>query len=440
MERFKHLCDYGLKIGVLPTTYGKSIGSGSAARDLIRKWPEMVYGFGNCLDFHPDTEELAKWDVAADDPSKEWQSTGWAHYNMNDPKVVQHGIDQIIASTEQFGWAAVRFDGHFRARSGKQPVDGATVEFTADAADRQTAANQETLKEQALARFPRYGFGYNYAECHFDRRLEAQPRETIELCAGNGLIMDEYARGNIGGAHPYRNWADFAEMLVRENEQIRRLGGHLLPLVQGGLIGRYQTIFILAAGGHPGMAVPGGIDHPYNAFATRYSSVLWHEGVRNLWNPNGMIIVPDTVWWENYVRVHDLDSKHRRLIVHLINAPPHETATETAGQIAEAKRRTQRRRQIAVAAATKKVEPDFSEIDNLTPVQLTPLPITDVPVRVVPQAFDRPWQATRALLLDPETTTRTTLEIDRSDPYFWELRIPKLEFWAVIVVELEVQP
>ena len=439
MGRFRHLCEYGLEIGVMPTTYGKSIGSGSGARDLIRRRPELVYGFGGVLDFHPDTEELAKWDIVAEDPRKEWQSIGWAHYNMNDPAVVQHGIDQIIASTRQFGWSAVRFDGHFRARQGKQRVGDSDADFTADAADRQTAVNQRALKDQALAEFPRYAFGYNFAECGFDKRLETQPREAIELCAGTGLVMDEYARSNNDGAHPYRNWAAFASMLVRETEQTRRLGGVLLPLVQGGLLGRYQTLLIYAAGAHPGMAATHTIDHPYNAFATRYSSVLWHKDIRNVWNPNGMVIVPGSVWWEEYVRVHDLDDGRRRLIVHLINPPPHETAVETVAKIDEVRKRDARRRQIASEAGAHKVEPDFSEVDDLAPIALTPPAQTDIPVRVVPQAFDRPWRAARALLLDPEAVTQSELEIDQSDPYFWEVRVPKLEFWAVVVVEMEVK-
>ena len=64
----------------------------------------------------------------------------------------------------------------------------------------------------------------------------------------------------------------------------------------------YQTLMIYAAGAHPGMAAAYRIDHPYNAFATRYSSILWHKGIRNVWNPNGLVIVPSSVWWENYVR------------------------------------------------------------------------------------------------------------------------------------------
>jgi hypothetical protein len=43
----------------------------------------------------------------------------------------------------------------------------------------------------------------------------------------------------------------------------------------------------------------------------------------------------------------------------------------------------------------------------------------------------------RVLLCDPETTTHHTLPLDTTDPYFWELHVPELKFWVVLVVELE---
>ncbi len=39
-DRLKHMCDYGRQIGVMPTTYGKAVGSGSGARDAILKRPQ----------------------------------------------------------------------------------------------------------------------------------------------------------------------------------------------------------------------------------------------------------------------------------------------------------------------------------------------------------------------------------------------------------------
>lgn len=432
LERLKHLCAYGRQIGVLPTTYGKSVGSGSAARDFIRANPEMIYGYGGVMDFSPDTEDLARWNK---DEKPYWQACYWANYNMNDPAVVQHGITEIINSTKQFGWAGVRFDGHFRARTGKQRVGDKIVDFSPEMADAQTAANQKALKEQMRAVDPRYVYGYNFAECDFHGRLIDNPRESLELCAGGGHIMDEYSKQNAGASHPFRKWTDYAHLLATSAEQVRRLGGHYFPMVfSTGAVGRYQNIFTFAAGAHPN-GMPG--DHPYNAFATRYAELLWGENVRNLWNPCGLVIVEPGVLWEDYVRIQRLDKQRQRLIVHLINPPAHETATETQAAVNELARRDRRKAELKTAADKAKTTPDYSELEKLPPVQLNPGPKAEIAVKLVRQALDDgPWKVSRALQLDPETGKQTPLAADATDPYFIQFRVPEVKFWGVVVIEL----
>jgi hypothetical protein len=431
LERLKHMCDYGRTIGVLPTTYGKSIGSGSAARDFIRANPEMIWGFGGVMSYEPDTEELAKWDVVTE---KAWQSTAWANYNMNDPAVVQHGIDQIIASSKQFGWAGVRFDGHFQARAGKQRVGDKIVEFSPDDTDRQTAANQKTLKEQTLKILPGYVFGYNYANCGLEHRFQSNLRETIELCRGGGHIMDEYAKQNEGGNHPFRKWTDFASLMVRQTEQVRRLGGELFPMIGAGRVGWYQTVFALSAGAHPNN---GYAPQALNRFATRYGELLWGKTLRNVWNPLGLVVVRPGILWENYVREQSLDDRHKRLIIHLINPPMQETATETASLERELQKREQRRWAIKGEADKTKTTPDFSELDRLPPIQLEPKPQTAIAVRIVPEAMEGTWTSSRAWLLASEDGSRTELTIDKSDPYFCQVTVPELKYWSLVVIELE---
>lgn len=359
-------------------------------------------------------------------------------YNMNDPAVVQHGIDEIRESTRIFGWAGVRFDGHFRARTGKQRVGDRIVDFTPDMADAQTAANHRALKEQMRPVDPRFVYGYNFAECDFTGRLVDNPRESIELCAGGGHLMDEYAKANAGASHPYRKWSDFAHAQVKSVEQVRRLGGHYFPMVNpSGPVGRYQTLLAFAAGAHPN-STPWGIDHPYNAFATRHAELLWGDNVRNLWNPCGIVIVAPGVWWEDYVREQRLDATHTRLIVHLINPPAHETATESQAAVDELKRRETRRRELKAAADKAKIQPDYRELDELPLVVLYPSPKADLGVKLVPRAVDGgPWLIQRVLWLDPETGQQAPLAVDASDRYFAQVRVPELKFWAVLVIELE---
>lgn len=430
----RYMCEYGRRIGVVPTTYGKSIGSGTGARDIILANPEMVYGFGGRMEYTPDTEELAKWDKV----DSSWQATAWANYNMNDPATVQKGIDQIIESSKMFGWAGVRFDGHFTARTGKQPVGGKMVTFDHTAADRQTAANIASLKRQVLQVFPHYVFGYNYAECRFTTRLIEAPRETIELCRGGGHIMDEYAKQlNGAGSHPWSNWSEQAAGLIKEAISVRRLGGHLFPMVRsGGIVGRYQTLFALAAGAHPNL-VPYGAEDAYPRFATRYAGFLWDPRLEYVWHPAGLVIAPASVMWQDYVRELK-ESKHRKyLIVHLINPPAQPSAMASALVEKEARQRKALRHKITVKAAQKREKPDFSALDKLPPLKFFPEPQKGMALKVVPQALGRQWKLVRALVLDPETVTQQQVAVDQSDPYFWQITVPEFSFWTVVVIELK---
>jgi hypothetical protein len=226
--------------------------------------------------------------------------------------------------------------------------------------------------------------------------------------------------------------------MVKFTEEARRLGGHYFPMVNSnGPLGHYQTILTFAAGAHPN-SVPWSIDHPYNAFATRYAGLLWDPAVKNVWNPCGLVIIGPGVLWEDYVREQAVDATHKRLIIHLINPPAQETATETKAALDEVNRREKQRDIIKVAADKAKTPPDYHELDELPPVQLYPEAKKDIAIKIVPRAFDDgPWKITRALLLDPETTTASPLAVDATDRYFNQVRVPELKCWVVIVVELE---
>jgi hypothetical protein len=143
------------------------------------------------------------------------------------------------------------------------------------------------------------------------------------------------------------------------------------------------------------------------------------------------------VLWEDYVREQLVDATHKRLIIHLINPPAQETATESQAALDEVNRREKRRYDIKVAADKAKTKPDYSELDKLPPMPLYPEPKKDIPVKIVPRALGGAWTVTRALLLDPETTVATPLAVDTTDRYFSQVRVPELKFWTVIVVDLE---
>jgi len=40
-------------------------------------------------------------------------------------------------------------------------------------------------------------------------------------------------------------------------------------------------------------------------------------------------------------------------------------------------------------------------------------------------------------LLSADDGSRTEIPIDKSDPYFWQVMVPELKYWSIIVIELE---
>jgi hypothetical protein len=433
-----YMAQYGSSIGVIPTTYGKSIGGGSAARNVILKNPEMVYGFGGKISYFPDTEELSKWDVEGKDSSK-WQSTGWAMYNMNDPATVQKGITEIINSSKMFGWEGVRFDGHFTARIGKQYVGGKIIDFDKEMADKQTASNMRNLKQQVKKVYPQYVFGYNFAECRFATRLEDSPREAIELCKDGGHIMDEYAKTPCGeGSHPWSTWFEYAAGILKESIEVRRLGGQLFPMIRHTRVcNRYQVLFTLAAGAHPNLDPRSSHveSFPYLRFATRYAGFLWHKDMKYIWCPAGLVIAPPSLMWENYVREIPIDNKRKYLLIHLINPPVQQSGAEAELQEKEIVRREKLKKEIKEKANKNKA--DYSQLDKLAPIKLFPESQKNIDIKIVPQAMNNEWDLINAHLLNADDMTQKTITIDKSDPYFWRTTIPEVKFWSILVVELK---
>ncbi|MHB9129598.1 MAG: hypothetical protein ACYDBB_00725 [Armatimonadota bacterium] len=138
------------------------------------------------------------------------------------------------------------------------------------------------------------------------------------------------------------------------------------------------------------------------------------------------------------MRTQALDTRHARVIIHLINPPAQETATESQAAIDELNRREKRRYEIKVAADKVKAAPNYSELDQLPPVVLYPEPQKDITVRFVPRALaGGPWKLTCALLLDADANSAAPLPVNVSDAYFWEMRVPEMKFWAVVVLDLE---
>jgi len=173
--------------GMKAITYAKLTGGGPVGIEMARRHPEWVWHYKGTLSVGRNVKQILEYDI----PTKKfWQCWIPVDYNMNDKKVVEMGIKELIESARMFGWDGARWDGNFDVRSEIYDFEGNLIEkLSPDQVDSRNAENMRITKEMISKVFPEYVYGYNWANEGGCLKVN---REVIELCRGGGLIMNEY--------------------------------------------------------------------------------------------------------------------------------------------------------------------------------------------------------------------------------------------------------
>jgi hypothetical protein len=263
----KHFIDKSHANGVKAITYAKLTGAGTFGMEAVRKNPEIAWQNGGTLAVERGVESIAKWD----DPMERRLAQSWVavNYNMNDPKVVEIGIKNLYDSARFFGWDGARWDGNFDVAAKTFDLDGNPVDqLSADQVDARNAANMRMTKDYISKKLPAFRYGYNWTQGNWLQTMAATPRESIELCRGGGLIMNEYINQADSVQHPLHRWDVYAESVANDVEAIKKLGGYYGPILasQNSADGKYTNIFAYASGAHPYY------HHHWGAFVTRNSA------------------------------------------------------------------------------------------------------------------------------------------------------------------------
>jgi hypothetical protein len=225
--------------------------------------------------------------------------------------------------------------------------------------------------------------------------MAATPRESIELCRGGGLIMNEYINQAQSVQHPLHRWDVYAESVANDGEAIKKLGGYYGPILasQNSADGRYTNIFAYASGAHPYY------QHLYGAFVTRNSAYIWDDALTRIHTPENLIQAPASVWWRNWVFARPIDKKHKQLIIHLINPPARPTVGEG------------------------------SKPEDVPP------PLKNVEVRIFPALLDG-WTPVRATRMSPEPAVREAVPVAPTEAVY-KITMPEVALWTILVVDLE---
>lgn len=227
--------------------------------------------------------------------------------------------------------------------------------------------------------------------------MATSPKESIELCRGGGLIMNEYINQASGIQHPLHRWEDFARTLAQDVEAVKALGGYYGPILGSpdNADGRYQNAFAYAAGAHPYY------HHLWGAFMTRYGGFCWDQKLKRRHDPENIADISTNVWWKLWVFDRPISNRKMQRVFHLINPPA----------------------QPVVGAGNKKED--------------LPQPLSSVSFVVKAGGLEA-WKPIRAVRLSPEPLLKEDLVLKPLNSGDFRVNgITNLSVWNIIILDLE---
>lgn len=386
----KKLIEEGHKNGMKAITYAKCTGGGPYGVEMARKHPEWVWHDKGTLCISRQVKKLAIWDITTEKHWGGWIPVDW---NMNDPKVVEIGIKALINSTYMFGWDGARWDGNFDVRREIYDFDGNLIEkLTPEQVDERNAENMRKTKEMILKEHPKFVFGYNWAN-----PLPLN-KETIELCKGGGLIMNEWINQSHGVQHPQHSWDKFIKLMCEDTQIVKKFGGYYGPILgslqrESPLDEKYKNIFAYASGAHPYYF------HYWGGFITRYSAFIWDNKLEKINKPKEILSIPENIWWENWVYERPVEKNKKQIIVHLINPP---------------------------------TKPNVGESKN---PEDAPAPIKNAEIKISKTLLGN-WKLTRTVVISPEPFLKEDLKIEEIKGVY-TLKIPEIVLWNILIINFE---
>ncbi|MHB9131361.1 MAG: hypothetical protein ACYDBB_09765, partial [Armatimonadota bacterium] len=314
---------------------------------------------------------------------------------------LDHGIDQLIASTRQFGWDGVRFDsGGFRAHF----VDG---KF--DGVDSFNARNMRRMKERVWQALPDYLFGYNgddpISEATSNTFCPLTPTDPMghefrEMLAGGGLWMFEgiKPKASFFGRRTYQTWSDYATDMGQAIRTIKGFGGHVCFAYGGAELYKYLIGTMIGAHDYVGEHSYAKGSENWGRFLTRWSSFLWDQRVRALpaTEQTVQVAAERPLWWQGFANELVVSPTKRYVIIHLLNPPVNDEIKKTMNEVPA-----------PITQATLQVQHGYE--------------------KVVRTMFIAPGYPNRAELLVPQ----------EDNAGLARFTLPRIDIWAMLVVELD---
>jgi len=300
--------------GIASITYGKSTGGGPAGWEIARRHPEWFKqdAAGRVVGTY-DTGLFAQWDTLPKFNGRAWH---YLYPNLSRLDALDHGIDEILHSAQEYGWDGVRFDG----------------DFTWVGNDEVGARNQRRMKERIWAQLPHFVFGFNEGYGPPNTDPDTWSHAVRESLAGGGHWMNEGVGNNDFGYATNGKYTSFHDYWTRESagaDQLRKIGAsyHFIYYLPKEYRGWYKFVLGTSAGAHPvygeSHGVPGCAN--WGRFLTRWSACVWDINLRN--RPDTELSVNAPLWTAVKERVIDVHTA--ATVAHLILPPTTDDVTAT---------------------------------------------------------------------------------------------------------------
>ena len=310
------------KEGIKAISYGKGAAGGPSAYQLLRINPEffMRDNLTGRWGANADLWDLENWNnvdlhiFKKGDVSEKFAGN-WHKIlpDLSKTEALEHGIHELIASSKEFGFDGVRFDGQFSA------VDDVVSTF-----------NMRRTKEKIWAEKPDYLFGLNLCSVH--DYPDPFPHEVREGIAGGAHWMNEaIGQWSYDGSKCYTSWRHYARNEHIASERVQSAGGtyhyiYRLDTIDNEARKYYKFVIGILNAAHPCYG-----DHEFapgcqnwGKFLTRRGSLFWHPGRKNI-EPEKIGIkvenLPSEIEWKLWASSVPLSADRELLVFPFLRFP-----------------------------------------------------------------------------------------------------------------------
>jgi len=257
--------------------------------------------------------------------------------NVYSEEKIKRWAQEMIASTDMFGWDGVRFDWNFIPAVPPDPLDilnnakeiwynfdGVSTEELFKDSDGLAARLLNLWRKEVNSKYPRFEYmtnaGYRY------KLMNVFPKYIKEQAKNSGILFEfllGYASENLN------TWDKWANALVDNTQVVREYGAQpavgWMTYAPGGITHRLLNLIAFSSGVHwNGKIGPkNSIDDGWKRFAYsfRFSEYFYDPGFRKL--PEGSVNVEgsDRILWKPFIYCRPVKKGKREVTVHLLNLP-----------------------------------------------------------------------------------------------------------------------